>query len=88
MNTIKEQLGIDFDDKGLAETIESVTNDYQRHAVYSAMGRAVLDNLWLSSDITLYMPRELFKDIAFHSDEVMDMLSYYASKSDEFMERL
>ncbi len=86
--TIKELLGIDFDDEGLAETIDSVTsNEYQRNAIHDAIGRALfIDGGILEDDLT--NPNDIVKRVAFYSDEVMNMLCYYASNTPSFMERL
>ena len=76
--TIKDLLGIDFDDKGLAETIDSVTNGvHEQKAVHSAIGVA----LFLDGGLLEYGAcdsSEYIKCVADDSDEVMNMLWYYA----------
>ena len=88
--TIKDLIGIDFDDKGLAETIDSVTNGlHEQRAVQAAIGHAIfLDGGLLEEDCNYLNPLESIKSIAFDSDEVMNMICYYASRLDWFMDRL
>lgn len=87
MNTIREQLGIDFDDMGLAEAIDNVTDQIQNDRIWDAIGIAIRDDggMFEDSDVT---PKELLKNIAFNDDKVMQMLELYASRSEEFMGRL
>jgi len=86
--TIKDLLGIDFDDKGLAETIDSVTNgEHEQKAVQGAIGMAIfldgglLETNWIN-------PNCVIKNVAFDSEEVMNMLCYYASRHEWFLDRL
>ena len=86
--TITDLLGIDFDDKGLAETIDSVTEAlHEMNSVFDAIGRAIFFDGALLEDDELN-PNEFMKKIAFGDERVMKMLCYYASRSDEFMNRL
>ena len=86
--TIKDLLGIDFDDKGLAETIDSVTNNQiEMGAIQSSIGIAIFEDGGLLED-DLLNPNDLIKKVAWENDKVMNMICYYASKTDSFMERL
>jgi len=93
MNTVKDQLGIDFDDLGLAEAIDNVTdNQIQMDRVYEAIGKAIGKDGGLLEDggDNDYKIKacEAIKDIAWESEEVMDMLEHYARQSTKFMERV
>ncbi len=88
MNTIKELLGIDFDDKGLAETIDSVTESViEMERVHEVIGKAIFKDGGLLEHGEC-LSNMMIKEIAFDSDEVMNMLEHYASRSESFMERL
>ena len=88
MMDIKELLGIDFDDKGLPETIDSVTDNFiEMEAVHDAIGRAIFKDCGLLEGGQVDA-NEMIKDIAFNDDRTMQMLMYYASKNDAFMDRL
>ena len=86
--TIKQLLGIDFEDKGLAETIDSVTNgEHEQKAVQSAIGQAIfLDGGLLEAGEC--NSKMIIEQIAYDSDEVMNMLCYYASRLEWFLDRL
>ena len=87
--TIKDLLGIDFDDKGLAETIDSVTLTFnEMEAVHDAIGRAIFLDGGLLDDERTFNVLEVIKDVVCNDDRVMNMLCYYASRSEEFMKRL
>jgi hypothetical protein len=88
--TIKELLGIDFEDKGLAETIDSVTkNQCEMESVQDAVGRAIfLDGGLLEAAICNCDSKLMIEQVAYDSDRVMNMLCYYASNTESFMERL
>jgi len=88
MNTIKELLGIDFDDKGLAETIDSVTvHQMEMEVIHDAIGRAIFKDGGLLEDGE-HLSSQMIKEIAFDDDQVMKLLCWYASRSESFMERL
>ena len=87
--TIKDLLGIDFDDKGLAETIDSVTFGlHEQRAVQAAVGHAIFFDGGLLEESSVCRPNRVIKDIAFDSEEVMNMLCYYASRHAWFLDRL
>ena len=88
--TIKDLLGIDVDNNGLAETIENVTsNVLEMEAVHDAIGRAIfLDGAMLEDGIGILNPQEVIADIAFSNKRVMQMLCHYASNTESFMSRL
>lgn len=87
-NSIKEQLGIDFDDMGLIETIDNVTkNEFEMRAVQQYIGMAIFKDGGLLEEGECY-PNEMIKQIAYDDDEVMNMLTFYASRCEHFMERL
>ena len=74
--TIKDLLGIDFDDKGLAETIDSVTFGlHEQRAVQAAVGHAIfLDGGLLSEGMV--NPNKIITDVSLEGEEVMNMLCY------------
>lgn len=90
MLTVTDLLGIDVDNKGLAETIESVTNSViEMQAVHDAIGRAIfLDGGLLEAIGGIKDPHEFIADIAFNSARVMNMLCYSAQNNEAFMKRL
>lgn len=86
--TIKDLLGIDFDDKGLAETIDSVTTSVgSRALIHELIGKAIFNDGGLLEDEELN-PNKLIKDISFDDSEVMKALCYYAANTESFMSRL
>lgn len=85
---IKDLLGIDFDDMGLAETIDSVTeNQTQMEAVHDAIGRAIFKDGGLLEGGE-HLSGQMMIDIAFDDERTMNMLCHYASHCEAFMERL
>ncbi len=86
--TIKDLLGIDFEDKGLAETIDSVTkNQCEMEAVQDAIGRAIfLDGGLLETGTC--DSKLMIEQIAYDSDRVMKILCDCASNTESFMSRL
>jgi len=87
-NTIKELLGIDFDDMGLAETIDSVTEDLaEMRFIHELIGRAIFKDGGLLEDESVN-PRKEINNIAFDDKDVMDWLEHYAARCESFMERL
>ncbi len=86
--TIKDLLGIDFEDKGLAETIDSVTNgEHEQKAVQGAIGIAIFLDGGLLETGACYS-KMVIEQVAYDSDEVMNMLCYYASRHEWFLDRL
>ena len=85
---IKDLLGIDFDDKGLRETIDSVTDNFvEQEAVHQYIGMAILKDCGLFGDEKVDA-NKVIKDIVCNDDRTMNMLMFYASRHNWFMERL
>ena len=88
-NTIKDLLGIDIEDMGLAEAIDNVTtSSVQMNRVHEAIGKAIFKDGGLLEGGLKVHSDEIIKDIVWNDNEIMLMLEFYASKSEKFMERL
>ena len=88
-NTIKDLLGIDIEDMGLAEAIDNVTtSSAQMHRVHEAIGKAIFKDGGLLEGGLKVHSDEIIKDIVWNDYEIMLMLEFYASNSIKFMERL
>ena len=86
--TIKDLLGIDFDDKGLAETIDSVTkNDCERFHIHELIGVALFHDGGILEDEATN-PNGIMKRVSFYCDDVMSALCLYAASTPSFIERL
>ena len=87
-NTVKEQLGIDMDDKGLAETIDSITGTpMEQSYIHEMIGVLIfMDGGLLEND--LVNPNKLIKKMVWDDEEIMGRMGYYASRSNSFMDRL
>ena len=87
--TITDLLGIDVDNNGLADTIESVTSNVcEMEMIHDAIGRAIFLDGGMLEESRAINTHDWIADIAFADERVMTMLCYYARNTESFMNRL